>query len=495
MAGFYDDPNSPGYNSGFGQLKRAAARGQDDAAVAANPVGPPSLLTPPLPTVGATRTYVPGFGAARGGVETTSPLVGETSEAAPYSGGFGEQAPDFGRHRPIPLPRVTSAAPAASAAPIAPMPSLSQPQPRLNPTTAVIAADGALRAPSGATSVNGRQLGYGAMVNGVRTFSDGSGGPGAPPATMTKAQIDALGNESRLSRADAGTGGGIGSEAFRLALPAAGGSAASNALAGTPELGSAAGYALTRPTPAQGGVFHMPPAASQAASDLASIVGRDTRSPLGLAMRNFDVEVKGRTHPGRAGAMQALAAPAMEGLRQAGAIEQEGQQQTGANARAQLDANAGIQREIIARRPQPQNITLADGSLGIQGPDGVVRSAIDAQGNPVRPQVGKPAMDLPTYGKMLSENTNRLLGIDPNDGMITPDPDKPKERRKPSAEEIYRATQTARDITNSAFGGGDSNGGSAPQKVPDRAPVGTATATDPKTGKKIVYQNGKWVNA
>lgn len=479
MAGFYDDPNSPGYNSGFGQLKRAAARGQDDAAVAANPVGPPSLLTPPTPN-----------NTLRAGVRVNPTNTDLASEGAlrPASGNFSAANPqpqvDAGGNvlpaRPVPLPNVAPSPPASTA------PTVSLPQPRLNPTTAAIAADGALRPPGGATSVNGRQLGYGAMVNGVRTFSDGSGGPGAPAATMTKAQIDALGNESRLSRADAGAGGGIGSEAFRLALPVAGGSAASNALAGTPELGSAAGYALTRPTPAQGGVFHMPPAASQAASDLASIVGRDTRSPLGLAMRNFDVEVKGRTHPGRAGAMQALAAPAMEGLRQAGAIEQEGQQQTGANARAQLDANAGIQREIIARRPQPQNITLADGSLGIQGPDGVVRSAIDAQGNPVRPQVGKPAMDLPTYGKMLSENTNRLLGINPVSGLIdTPD----GKGRSPTAEELYKATQTARTLTESAFGGG------APEKAPERAAVGTATATDPKTGKKIVYQNGKWVNA
>lgn len=64
-----------------------------------------------------------------------------------------------------------------------------------------------------ARSDSGRDLGYGRVVNGVRTFSDGSGGPNAVPRTMTQAQIDALGSESRLSRADSGIGGGIVSEA------------------------------------------------------------------------------------------------------------------------------------------------------------------------------------------------------------------------------------------------------------------------------------------
>jgi hypothetical protein len=67
----------------------------------------------------------------------------------------------------------------------------------------------------GARSDAGNPL-PGKVVNGVRTFSDGSGNPNSPgyvPRTMTQAEISGLANGNRISVADAGAGGGIASEA------------------------------------------------------------------------------------------------------------------------------------------------------------------------------------------------------------------------------------------------------------------------------------------
>jgi len=41
------------------------------------------------------------------------------------------------------------------------------------------------------------------------------------------------------------------------------------------------------------------------------------------------------------------------------------------------------------RRPLPGQIQLADGTLGLMGPDGVVRPAVGSDGNPVKPLTKK----------------------------------------------------------------------------------------------------------
>jgi hypothetical protein len=56
----------------------------------------------------------------------------------------------------------------------------------------------------------------GRVINGVRTFSDGSGDPNAPgyvPRTMSQAEINGLASGNRISVANAGIGGNIASEA------------------------------------------------------------------------------------------------------------------------------------------------------------------------------------------------------------------------------------------------------------------------------------------
>lgn len=246
------------------------------------------------------------------------------------------------------------------------------------------ATGGASTTASQATSINGRPLGYGAMVNGVRVFSDGTGGPGAPPATMTKAQIDALANGNRISVADSGIGGNIQSEAFAAGRPGAG------VLGRTPELGSAAGYAVTRPAQQQGGVFHMPSQADQAASDIASALNRDTRTPIGLAMRNADVDADGSAR-GRRGERQrrneavvgALADAAKQSAANQGAAAVEGMRNRTDLARAAMDNQGELARAQI-NRPMPSTIDMADGTLGAVGADGVARPIVGADGKPAR---------------------------------------------------------------------------------------------------------------
>lgn len=62
----------------------------------------------------------------------------------------------------------------------------------------------------------GKPIPYGRVVNGVPTFSDGSGNPnsaGYVPRTMSQQDIAGLANGNRISIADAGIGGNIASEA------------------------------------------------------------------------------------------------------------------------------------------------------------------------------------------------------------------------------------------------------------------------------------------
>lgn len=118
----------------------------------------------------------------------------------------------------------------------------------------------------GVTLPDGRKLSYGAMVNGVPTFSDGSGGmpgkPGTIPRTMTQDDIKALGDRLNVVPATAFT-----------AAPPAFNSADSEA--------NIANILRSR----QGGKFGITPEMN-AAADLAAVTNQDPRSTLGLAAMN-----------------------------------------------------------------------------------------------------------------------------------------------------------------------------------------------------------------
>lgn len=355
-----------------------------------------------------------------------------------------------------------------------------------------------------ATSINGRPLGFGRMENGVRVFSDGSGGPNAVPRTMSDADIANLGKESRVTRADSGVGGNIDSVAYRSGA-SLGGGAASRVLAGTPELGSDAGLALSRPlTPRAadgGGRFHMPSAADQRIQDFAAALGRDTRTSAGLAMRNADVEARSKLGRAKAGAEMVarnkdIASMYGDALRQdlanTGSANVENVrgltelQRTGLENGNRLATTAMNNQSELARtlltRGAGQEINMADGTLGLLGPDGVVRAALDQNGNAVRPQIGKTADEIASMNKAVEDRTKTLLGVDPVTGLIAGADGK---GRAATAKELSDATDAARASLGI--------GGSPAREA--AAPTGVATATNPRTGKKMVLQNGKWVDA
>lgn len=212
-----------------------------------------------------------------------------------------------------------------------------------------------------AVSDSGRALGYGNRVNGVNVFSDGSGN--GPPATMTRPQIDALAQGSRLSRADAGVGGNIASEA----------------LGGTPELGSAAGLALSRPAApaaAPDPSIALRRAQRDARSDLASIATGDSRSVAGRAARQL-------RRDGDAQGLENLQASVAAGVPLAADVARTQAEQSGANDRAGIEAQTEVARAALTR-PGPTPIDLADGTLGGLGADGIVRPITDASGAPAR---------------------------------------------------------------------------------------------------------------
>ena len=240
------------------------------------------------------------------------------------------------------------------------------------------------------TTVGGRSLPYGAMVNGVPTFSDGSGNGGVP-RTMSDATIKGLGD--RLPTAPPQT----------TAL-------ASDVLGRTPAAGE--GYGLVRAAPPITG--SRPTAQQFADADRNAIALRDPRSAAGIAARNLEMETQyGGTPRVRAQAAQSLAA--LEGGTQQGglqsqqaeaALAQAGVQ--GDNALRQVQAqgqnalaaedlrgryglqNTGleIQRAQLTRAGHP--ITMEDGTLGLMDPlTGAVTRSRQADGSPAKALVSK----------------------------------------------------------------------------------------------------------
>jgi hypothetical protein len=253
---------------------------------------------------------------------------------------------------------------------------------------------------SGAT-VGARALPYGAMVNGVPTFSDG-GGVGIP-RTMSDASIKALGD--RLPTAPPQT----------TAL-------ASDVLGRTPAAGE--GFGLRRAVPPITG--SRPTAQQFADADRNAIALRDPRSAAGIAARNLSMETQyGRTPRARAQAAQSLTA--LEGGTQQGGLQSQQAEtalaQVGAqgdNALRQIEAqgqnalaaedlrgryglqNTGleIQRAQLTRAGHP--VTLEDGTIGLMDPlTGAVTRSRQADGSPAKALVAKTDAE--------SKRTNELV--------------------------------------------------------------------------------------
>ena len=241
------------------------------------------------------------------------------------------------------------------------------------------------------------------------------------------------------------------------------GVAASAATGGavTPELGPA----FTRPGAAgapQDNGAEVADAQRNTVSDVASILNEDPRSALGIAARNLRISV-GNKPGARTSRYGTGLSPYEQGIGAMIANAQQpvanAQSRTLANLKeagesARTNTNAETQRfDSLVKRPAGQNV-LTDTGTGILGPDGVIRSATDAQGNAVQKfqpvGIEKPAVDTGGYAKILEANIGRVLGLDPISGQIR-DP-KTGQPRQPTPQEIAQATDTAHSLTERAFG-------------------------------------------
>lgn len=227
----------------------------------------------------------------------------------------------------------------------------------------------------GALAVDGTRLPYGAMVNGVPTFSDGSGGI---PRTVTNETIRTLGD--RLQTA-----------------PSPKAPLASDVLGYTPTSEQAASLVRPSAVPVTGS---RPSAAQFAASERDAIASGDWRTAAGTVASNLQKDAQYAGSPRlRRAAAQALGA-------QLGGSLRAGEQAVGANNEAAIDSarNAsalavenlrgqyGLQQgaletaRSLLTRQLPQT-TLSDGTIALVGPDGVATPARLPNGAPARAAV------------------------------------------------------------------------------------------------------------
>lgn len=238
---------------------------------------------------------------------------------------------------------------------------------------------------SGTVVEGGRKLNYGAMVDGVPTFSDGSSGikgvAGNIPRTMSDQSIASLGARAQV-------------------IPAQVSTLASDSMGGvTPTQGQMVDQRVAQ---IQRPITGSRPSAEQfAAADRNAIALRDPRSAAGIAARNLSVEAQ----YGGSGARRA-AAQSLQNLT-AGANSDGLTAQQGENARALADtqsqsamdqvmqqgrntlANTALEGQNQLRLPRAgQQVVLADGTLGIQSPTtGAITTSKLADGTTAKAQV------------------------------------------------------------------------------------------------------------
>lgn len=316
---------------------------------------------------GVPSTFIPkaGTAAARGSVAGIQALEGVAPSVRPFLspllrrlGGAPTGSPAAG------------AAPAAAAAP-----------------AATITPPPAAAAPAGGVDIGGRHLNVGAMVNGVPTFSDGSGG-GSIPRTMSNEQIAGYGDH--LSRADAGALGGV----------------LASDVTGAPVSTADRVATLVRNTPVP--ITGSRPTAQQFAdADRINIATRDPRSAAGTAARNLAIDAQYGSPRLRRMAEAALA-QLSAGTSAAGQTAQLGEQQQaaiGAQGAAELantdargrnalqaiqlqGANQLADTALTARLRPPeagQVVQAEDGSYAVVDPRTAgARAVLNKEGKPLR---------------------------------------------------------------------------------------------------------------
>lgn len=238
---------------------------------------------------------------------------------------------------------------------------------------------------SGTIVEGGRKLNYGAMVDGVPTFSDGSSGikgaAGNIPRTMSDQSIASLGARAQVIPAQVST----------LASDSMGGA--------TPTQGQMVDQRVAQ---IQQPITGSRPSAEQfAAADRNAIALRDPRSAAGTAARNLAMEVQYGSGGARRSAALGLQA-LTDGANSAGLTAQQGENAqtiTDMQGRNALDqtalqgqntlANTALEGQNQLRLPRAgQQVVLADGTLGIQSPTtGAITTSKLADGTTAKAQV------------------------------------------------------------------------------------------------------------
>lgn len=346
-------------------------------------------------------------------------------------------------------------------APAPSTPTLTRPTPIFNPTPADLAKRGALRNPvllnpsldqmrangaipatprigdpatgtpgidSGVTLPDGRKLSYGAMVNGVPTFSDGSGGfaghPSSIPRTMTDADIQNLG--ARLNVVPAAT--------LTRAAPAF-----------NSDNSDANVAAILRSR--QGSKFGITPE-QNAAADLAAVFNQDPRSTLGRAALNASRSANAASTTlqrkqaliGLGNLQDAVAKNAGLGIDNAGALDRANAEGQSVLKRQGVMSLADYTRQALQNEGELQRTDLA--------------GQYDLAGRMAQGQARTTLTD-----KDLNAGAIKLLpqvlGLDGTTGMIA-DPSVKGGMRRPTDQEIAGAMQRAKAIIQGQLAAGPS---------------------------------------
>lgn len=278
---------------------------------------------------------------------------------------------------PVVTPTINSAASDGSAT--------TQPQPQPQPQ---------LQAPAtrAGVTVGGRALPFGAMVNGVPTFSDGSRGI---PRTMSDTQIQSLG--STLNTASA---------------PLA--PLASDVLGYTPSTNQMVDQRVAQLQRQQPITGSRPTAQDFADAERQDIASGDWRSAAGTVAHNLMVDGSTGSGTQRRAALTRLGA-LMGGVNQDESLA--GQQATQANQFANATnlenlrgqyglADAGLRAQqattLAQLRRRPQLITSADGTVNAYDP-------VTGKASPVSSTTGTPLRAAVTHADPQVQRTNALV--------------------------------------------------------------------------------------
>jgi len=372
------------------------------------------------------------------------------------------------------LDALPTPAPAAND-PVSGNAALTRPTPVFNPSIDQLKANGALpsfapagqlpvapklRRPDGSgidtgvTLPDGRTLPYGSMVNGVPTFSDGSGGvaghPSSIPRTMTDADIQGLG--ARLNVVPAAT--------LTRAAPAF-----------NSDNSDANVAAILRSR--QGDKFGVTPEMT-ANANLAAVTNQDARTTLGRAALNASRRAGGATTTLQrkqalddlAGLETAVRGNAAQGIQDAGAL-----------ARTQAEAGSVLQRQALANQGDLARQGLAnEGDLARTD----LAGQYDVAGRLAQGQARTSLTDKDVNDEAL-KIWPRVLGLDQTTGMIA-DKSAPGGMRQPTQQEIAAAIQQSKAIIQKQLAptAGAGNG----------SPYSEGTRLRGPDGKTYVVKNG-----